>query len=176
MGVAVLELSDVVRADEISVIIINGCIMTNFKLQQSDINQIKKFEGLSLRAYKPVPTERFYTIGYGHYGADVKANQVITEKEAESLLRKDLEKFEDYVNKLDVCKRYSEFASLVDFTFNLGTGALGRSTLLKYIRQGKPEQYIRGEFAKWVNSKGMRLKGLVIRRQWEADRYYGKEA
>ena len=150
--------------------------MTNFKLQQSDINQIKKFEGLSLRAYKPVPTERFYTIGYGHYGADVKANQVITEKEAESLLRKDLEKFEDYVNNLGVCKRYSEFASLVDFSFNLGTAALGRSTLLKYIRQGKPEQYIREEFGKWVNSKGMRLKGLVIRRQWEADRFYGKEA
>ena len=106
----------------------------------------------------------------------MKANQVITEKEAESLLRKDLEKFEDYVNKLDVCKRYSEFASLVDFTFNLGTAALGRSTLLKYIRQGKAEQYIREEFAKWVNSKGMRLKGLVIRRQWEADRYYGKQS
>ena len=140
------------------------------------IRKIKEFEGLSLKAYKPVPTEKFYTIGYGHYGADVKANQVITEKEAESLLRKDLEKFEDYVNNLGVCKRYSEFASLVDFSFNLGTAALGRSTLLKYIRQGKAEQYIRGEFAKWVNSKGMRLKGLVIRRQWEADRYYGKEA
>ena len=176
MDATVVELSDVVKADEISVIIINGCIMTNFKLQQSDINQIKKFEGLSLRAYKPVPTERFYTIGYGHYGADVKANQVITEKEAESLLRKDLEKFEDYVNNLNVCKRYSEFASLTDFAFNLGTAALGRSTLLKYIRAKKPEQYIREEFGKWVNSKGMRLKGLVIRRQWEADRFYGKEA
>ena len=140
------------------------------------IRKIKEFEGLSLKAYKPVPTEKFYTIGYGHYGADVKANQVITEKEAESLLRKDLEKFEDYVNNLGVCKRYSEFASLTDFAFNLGTAALGRSTLLKYIRQGKAEQYIRGEFAKWVNSKGMRLKGLVIRRQWEADRYFGKEA
>ena len=140
------------------------------------IRKIKEFEGLSLKAYKPVPTEKFYTIGYGHYGADVKANQVITEKEAESLLRKDLEKFEDYVNNLGVCKRYSEFASLTDFAFNLGTAALGRSTLLKYIRQGKPEQYIREEFGKWVNSKGMRLKGLVIRRQWEADRFYGKEA
>ena len=140
------------------------------------IRKIKEFEGLSLKAYKPVPTEKFYTIGYGHYGADVKANQVITEKEAESLLRKDLEKFEDYVNNLGVCKRYSEFASLTDFAFNLGSSALGRSTLLKYIRQGKAEQYIRGEFAKWVNSKGMRLKGLVIRRQWEADRFYGKEA
>ena len=149
--------------------------MTNFKMQQSDINQIKKFEGLSLKAYKPVPTEKYYTIGYGHYGADVKANQVITEKEAESLLRKDLEKFEAYVNKLDVCKRYFEFASLVDFAFNLGTAALGRSTLLKYIRANKAEQYIRGEFAKWVNSGGVPLRGLKRRRQWEADRYYGKE-
>ena len=149
--------------------------MTNFKMQQSDINQIKKFEGLLLKAYKPVPTEKFYTIGYGHYGADVKANQVITEKQAEELLRKDLEKFEAYVNKLDVCKRYCEFASLVDFSFNLGTGALGRGTRLKDIRARKPEQYIREECAKWVNSGGVPLRGLKIRRQWEADRFFGKE-
>ena len=140
------------------------------------IRKIKEFEGLSLKAYKPVASERYYTIGYGHYGADVKANQVITEKEAESLLRKDLEKFEDYVNNLNVCKRYSEFASLTDFAFNLGSSALGRSTLLKYIRQGRGEQYIRDEFAKWVNSKGVRLKGLVVRRAWEADRYFSKES
>ena len=139
------------------------------------IRKIKEFEGLSLKAYKPVKTERYYTIGYGHYGSDVKANQVITEKEAENLLKKDLEKFEAYVNKLDVCKRYCEFASLVDFSFNLGTAALGRSTLLKYIRANKAEQYIRGEFAKWVNSGGVPLRGLKRRRQWEADRYYGKE-
>ena len=139
------------------------------------IRKIKEFEGLSLKAYKPVPTEKFYTIGYGHYGADVKANQVITEKEAESLLRKDLEKFEAYVNKLDVCKRQGQFDSLVSFSFNLGTAALGRSTLLKYIRANKAEQYIRGEFAKWVNSGGVPLRGLKIRRQLEADRYYGKE-
>ena len=139
------------------------------------IRKIKEFEGLSLKAYKPVPTEKFYTIGYGHYGADVKANQVITEKEAESLLKKDLEKFEAYVNKLDVCKRQGQFDSLVSFSFNLGTAALGRSTLLKYIRANKAEQYIRGEFAKWVNSGGVPLRGLKIRRQLEADRYYGKE-
>lgn len=139
------------------------------------IRKIKEFEGLSLKAYKPVPSERYYTIGYGHYGVDVKANQVITEKEAESLLRKDLEKFEAYVNKLDVCKRQGQFDSLVSFSFNLGTAALGRSTLLKYIRANKAEQYIRGEFAKWVNSGGVPLRGLKRRRQWEADRYYGKE-
>ena len=139
------------------------------------IRKIKEFEGLSLKAYKPVPTEKFYTIGYGHYGVDVKANQVITEKEAESLLRKDLEKFEACVNKLDVCKKQCCFDALVSFSFNLGTAALGRSTLLKYIRVNKAEQYIRGEFAKWVNSGGAPLRGLKRRRQWEADRYYGKE-
>ena len=139
------------------------------------IRKIKEFEGLSLKAYKPVKTERYYTIGYGHYGSDVKANQVITEKQAENLLRKDLEKFEAYVNKLDVCKKQCCFDALVDFAFNLGTAALGRSTLLKYIRANKAEQYIRGEFAKWVNSGGVPLRGLKRRRQWEADRYYGKE-
>ena len=139
------------------------------------IRKIKEFEGLSLKAYKPVKTERYYTIGYGHYGSDVKANQVITEKQAENLLKKDLEKFEAYVNKLDVCKKQFQFDALVDFSFNLGTAALGRSTLLKYIRANKAEQYIRGEFAKWVNSGGVPLRGLKIRRQWEADRYYGKE-
>lgn len=150
--------------------------MTDFKLRQEDINQIKKFEGLSLKAYKPVKTERFYTIGYGHYGADVKKDQMITEQRAEQILKEDLCKFEAYVNKLGVCKRYFEFASLVDFAFNLGTAALGRSTLLKYVKARKAEQYIRGEFMKWVNSGGVPLKGLKIRRQWEADRFFGKEA
>lgn len=150
-------------------------ILYYMKSSELLIKKIKEFEGLSLKAYKPVPTEKFYTIGYGHYGADVKKNQVITEKQAEELLRKDLVKFETYVNNLGVCKRQGAFDSLVDFSFNLGTAALGRSTLLKYIRAGKPEMYIREEFLKWVNSGGVPLKGLKIRRQWEADRYFGKE-
>ena len=32
---------------------------------------IKGHEGKKLKAYKPVDTEEFYTIGYGHYGSDV---------------------------------------------------------------------------------------------------------
>ena len=93
-----------------------------------------------------------------------------------TLIRGDLLTCENYVNNLRVCKTQGQFESLVSFSFNLGTAALGRSTLLKYIRQGKEEQYIRNEFAKWVNSKGERLKGLVIRRAWEADRYFSKES
>ena len=137
------------------------------------INKIIEFEGCKLQAYKcPAGV---WTIGVGHTKG-VKQGQTITKAQAMTLLKGDLLPCENYVNNLGVCKTQGEFDAIVDFAFNLGTAALGHSTLLKYIRQGKAEQYIRGEFAKWVNSKGMRLKGLVIRRQWEADRYYGKEA
>ena len=137
------------------------------------LNKIIDFEGCKLTAYKcPAGV---WTIGVGHTKG-VKQGQTITKAQAMSLLKGDLLPCENYVNNLGVCKTQGQFDALVDFAFNLGTAALGRSTLLKYIRAKKPEQYIREEFAKWVNSKGMRLKGLVIRRQWEADRYYGKEA
>ena len=137
------------------------------------INKIIEFEGCKLTAYKcPAGV---WTIGVGHTKG-VKQGQTITEAQAMSLLKGDLLPCENYVNNLGVCKTQGQFDALVDFAFNLGTAALGRSTLLKYIRAKKPEQYIREEFGKWVNSKGMRLKGLVIRRQWEADRYFGKEA
>ena len=137
------------------------------------INKIIEFEGCKLQAYKcPAGV---WTIGVGHTKG-VKQGQTITKAQAMTLLKGDLLPCENYVNNLGVCKTQGEFDAIVDFAFNLGTAALGRSTLLKYIRAKKPEQYIREEFAKWVNSKGMRLKGLVIRRQWEADRYFGKEA
>lgn len=137
------------------------------------LNKIIEFEGCKLTAYKcPAGV---WTIGVGHTKG-VKQGQTITKAQAISLLKGDLLPCENYVNNLGVCKTQGEFDSLVDFVFNLGTAALGRSTLLKYIRAKKTEQYIREEFAKWVNANGVRLKGLVIRRQWEADRYFGKEA
>ena len=137
------------------------------------LNKIIDFEGCKLNAYKcPAGV---WTIGVGHTKG-VKQGQTITEKQAMSLLKGDLLPFENYVNNLGVCKTPGQFDALVDFSFNLGTVALSRSTLLKYIRQGKPEQYIRGEFAKWVKSGGKILPGLVKRRAWEADRYFGKSS
>ena len=132
------------------------------------INKIIEFEGCKLTAYKcPAGV---WTIGVGHTKG-VKQGQTITEAQAMSLLKGDLLPCENYVNNLG-----GQFDSLVSFSFNLGTAALGRSTLLKYIRQGKAEQYIRGEFAKWVKSGGKTLAGLVKRRAWEADRYFGKQS
>ena len=67
------------------------------KINQEGIDLIKSFEGLRLEAYKALPTEKEYTIGYGHYGSDVKKGMVISQARAEELLKKDLERFERYV-------------------------------------------------------------------------------
>ena len=91
------------------------------KTSQNGINLIKKFEGLRLEAYKCDPSERLYTIGYGHYG--VAANLVITQEHAEALLVNDLRKYEIKVNKYLSTYYFNQnqFDALVSFAYNIGS-------------------------------------------------------
>ena len=116
-----------------------------------------------------------WTIGIGHTRG-VKKGQRITEAQALQLLKGDLLPCEQSVNNLKVCKTQGEFDALVDFTFNLGAAALAKSTLLAKIRMGASEMEIRKEFSRWVYANKVKLAGLVKRRQWEADCYFGKES
>lgn len=111
-------------------------------------------------------------VGFGHVKG-VKPNDVVTTVEAEHFLKKDLELYEAFVNKLCVAENQGQFDALVDFCFNLGCSALERSTLLKKIKSGCSEAEIRKEFGRWVHADGKRLPGLVARRKWEADRFLG---
>ena len=56
------------------------------KTSANGINLIKQFEGCRLKAYKPIAAEKYYTIGYGHYGPDVSANMTITQAQADAFL------------------------------------------------------------------------------------------
>ena len=51
---------------------------------------LKEHEGKKLTAYKPIKTEKYYTIGYGHYGEDIKEGMTITEEEADKYLVDDI--------------------------------------------------------------------------------------
>lgn len=135
------------------------------------IQALKQFEGCRLKAYKPVPTEKYWTIGFGHYGPEIKQGQVISENDAIALLRGDLKKFEDYVNGLNVCKTQGQFDALVDFAYNCGIGNLSKSTLLKYIKEKKSTANIQAQFMLWNKAGGKVLAGLTKRRQWEAQRW-----
>lgn len=137
------------------------------------INKIIEFEGCKLKSYK-CPAG-IWTIGVGHTKG-VKQGQIITKEQAMTLLRGDLLPCENYVNNLGVCKTQGQFDALVDLTFNIGQVRLASSTLLRKIRAGASESEIRKEFSKWVYAGGKKLAGLVKRRQWDADRFFGKEA
>lgn len=146
------------------------------------IGKIKEFEGFRSKAYRATPSEKYLTIGYGHYGADVKQHMTITRDAATELLRKDLVRFEKYVTGLNVARSQFEFDALVDFCYNLGTDALEGSTLLKKIRAAHSttvetaahKEDIKKEFMKWVYAEGKKLAGLVRRREWEAERFFTK--
>ena len=56
------------------------------KINDAGLKLIKSFEGCRLTAYKAVPTEKYYTIGWGHYGADVSKDEKWTQARADEQL------------------------------------------------------------------------------------------
>ena len=135
-------------------------------ISQKGIDLIKKFEGLRLEAYRcpaGIPT-----IGYGTTKG-VEMGIKITKDEAERLLKKDIEQFENGVlSRLRVKVNQNQFDALVSFTFNVGVGNLRISTLLRKINSS---DFLgaSNEFKRWVFAKGRRLKGLERRRLMEAE-------
>ena len=51
---------------------------------------LKKAEGFRAEPYRATQGEEHLTIGYGHYGSDVKQGQSLTEQQAEALLVQDI--------------------------------------------------------------------------------------
>ena len=90
-----------------------------------------------------------------------------TEEEVDELFTRDVRRFERGVERLITAPlTQGQFDSLVSFGFNLGLGALQRSTLRQKINRGNYES-ASGEFTRWVRAGGKVLRGLVLRRQAE---------
>ena len=92
------------------------------KISENGLNLIISFEGFCPKATKAVKTEKYYTIGYGHYGKDVDEKQTITKEDALTLLKKDMKRFETKVMKYNNCYNFTqnEFDALVSFAYNVG--------------------------------------------------------
>lgn len=134
---------------------------------------IRSFEGCRVVAYKAVPSERYWTIGYGHYGKDVKSGQRITIDEAEALLRKDVRPIEEVLNGLRINFKQNQFDALVSWIYNLGIGNFSKSTMKSYIVKDMSDELITGQMVKWYNSGGKPLLGLKRRRVSEANYWLG---
>lgn len=135
------------------------------------ITAIKGFETLELKAYK-CPAN-VLTIGYGHTRG-VKIGQVITEAQADALLKGDVLVVEQFLNGLNIAIKQGQFDALVDFCFNLGQQKLLNSTLLAKILAHAADDEITAQFRRWVYGGGKKLNGLVKRREWETQSWLRK--
>lgn len=135
------------------------------KTSQAGKDLIKKYEGLRLKAYKPVKEEKYWTIGYGHYGPDVKEGMTITQAQANAYLDQDLATAEKAVSKYDNIYHWqqAEYDCLVSFTYNCGTGNL--KTLLQNGRRTRTQ--ISAAIPSYNKGSGRVLSGLVKRRAEE---------
>lgn len=133
------------------------------KISAEGLALIKSFEGCKLTAYKAVSTEKYYTIGYGHYGADVKKGMKITQAQADAYLVSDLAKFEAKVEKYNSKYHFNEnqFSALVSFAYNVGSIDQLTANGTRTIAQ------ISAKFTAYNKSGGKVLAGLTKRRNTE---------
>lgn len=160
------------------------------KISNIGIQLIKHFESLhdgdliKIGLQPKLCPANIATIGYGHAVLDKNGKflkgkeglkqllnlwpawETITEVEAEEILVKDLNVFENNINSLDLPLLQHEFDALVSFSFNCGFGALQKSTLLKRIKTREGD--IKEAFLMWNKAGGKELKGLTRRREAEA--------
>lgn len=123
--------------------------------------------GCKLEAYK-LSGEKYYTIGYGHYGADVKPGQRITQEEAEKMLIEDLKGFtQSVVKQCNYLKlNQNEFDALVSFTYNCGSGNLQKLTANKT----RNKEQIANNITSYTKGG---MQGLVRRRSEEKKLFLG---
>lgn len=146
-------------------------------INQAGINLIKKYEGFKSKPY--LCPAGIPTIGYGatYYpdGRKVTMNdREITEPQALAMLIDHLADFVKHVNRYtsDINLNDNQFSALVSFAYNVGVGALQKSTLLKKVRISPSDKTIHNEFLRWTTANGKTLAGLVKRRTEESYLYH----
>ena len=135
------------------------------EISQRGIDFIKQYEG-----FIPVATrltgEQHLTLGFGHYGVDVKEGQTITQEQANELLKADLKGYTDLVLKhcsyLDL--NQAQVDSLTSFTYNCGFGNLKKLT----ANGTRTEKEIAEHITSYTKSKSeVNRNGLKKRREAE---------
>lgn len=134
---------------------------------------IQNYEGLRTTAYKPLKTERGWTIGYGHHGPDVKPGSVCTEQWAYEQLLRDLRQVEHQLisalNADEIEVTQGQFDALCSLLFNLSGGIrrLVKFKLWAKLKAGDAEGATH-EFLDINKAGGVEVKGLTLRRRAEA--------
>ncbi|KAL8913100.1 MAG: hypothetical protein Q9171_001994 [Xanthocarpia ochracea] len=136
------------------------------QLSANGVDFIAGFEGFRANYYNDAAGVR--TIGYGHAcqeAGECDFAEPITEAFGKQLLNSDADAFENCVNDdVTVALNQNQFDALVSFAFNLGCGNLAKiATKLN----ANDFAGATSSMKQYVNAGGVRLEGLVRRRNAE---------
>jgi lysozyme len=140
-------------------------------MKVSNIDIIKKHEGLRLTAYMPTKDD-VWTIGWGHTKT-ARQGMTISQAQAETLLRQDLDWVEKTIKTLvKVPLKQNQFDALASLIFNIGGNAFSKSTVLRRLNAGDYSGAA-DAFLMWDKQRDRKtgkmntLRGLTIRRNEE---------
>ncbi|MCP5243102.1 MAG: lysozyme [Burkholderiales bacterium] len=141
------------------------------------IELTKVSEGFRSKLYNDAAG--FCTIGYGHLIKKARCDGTekpefksgITEQQGETLLIEDMDwaKY-SVMQAVSVELTEGQYAALVDFVFNVGSGNFNKSTLLKKVN-ARQHAEVPAQFRRWIRAGGKVWQGLVTRREREIDLY-----
>lgn len=147
-------------------------VRTNMHISAEGLSLIKKFEGCELKAYRCAAN--VLTIGYGTI-KNVTEGMEITQEEAETLLQEEMHEYEGYINDMvKVPLEQHQFDAMVSWVFNLGSGNLSSSTLLKKLNNSEYDE-VPAQIRRWNKAGGKVLDGLIRRREAEAKMFMNQD-
>ncbi|EFH8542765.1 glycoside hydrolase family protein [Escherichia coli] len=160
-------MSSIVKRCSVAAVLALAALMPDFRLLNTSpdgLALIADLEGCRLTPYQC--SAGVWTSGIGHT-AGVVPKRDITEREAAANLVADVLNTE---RRLAVCVPVTMpqqvYDALVSFSFNVGTGAACRSTLVSYLKRQQWWQAC-DQLTRWVFVNGERSTGLENRRQRE---------
>ena len=143
----------------------NRVALASLALSGAALVGIATHEGFVGRTY--LDAVGIPTIGFGTT-KDVKPNQTITPERALIRLLQDANVMEKQLKQCigDVPMHQHEWDAIVSWTYNVGTGAACKSTLVKKLKAGDYTGAC-NELSRWTYAGGKQLPGLVKRREHE---------
>lgn len=139
------------------------------KTSYNGIAFLKQQEGVRYKAYK-LAGEQYYTIGVGHsFDPTINANTVWNDAQVDAALKKDLEKFEKYVEQyVTIPLNQDMFDALVSYTFNRGKGGI-----IELSKNSHTVQEYADNIVKYWGKAERYKKALTKRRQAERELFLG---
>jgi GH24 family phage-related lysozyme (muramidase) len=132
----------------------------------------KEEEEFRGEAYKATKGEKFLTIGFGHYGSDVKEGQTITEEEAVAQLRQDIdERIPEIERAIPSFNTFSDNLKVQIAQSWFRGGIAGSPDTIKLINEGKFKEasveFLDNE--EYKNAKERQRSGIINRMDLVAD-------